>query len=579
MHTPDAHEDVDAVALPPCAPELLHELLHQLDKTVRLHQLYPSTNPTYLKTLDALRGAFRAVWVETDAVTLQVSETQFICGRDVVLDEPEKASDSLPWTLFKDGLRQLTLSAGFEEREVETLLDIIPKVRRSQDYEEDVLTLLWAADFEHLSYRYVDTVSSEGAPLDPSATPGRWPASTTVRGDTRDAVDAARKRALEARTALDRLLRAEKAPDEAALKERAEAMQHLRDGIAKQYATDLRVDVTDLLLDIFELQRDPAVRLEAARHLDTLMLLHLSSRSFDAMAHLLRESAVALERGPQMTGEARAAMRQLGARLSDPALLDPLLEWVESAEPRPKSASIAEVVARLEVPALAAMFHWMTDSRHHDLRQLYSAAGDRLAAADPAELVRLVGNDVEPVALEAMRRCGALKLDPSVMALVKQLGHTEESRRAAALAALIAIGTPRALAGVEKALGDASEVLRHTAIKALTVAVYRPVLARVTELVQGQSVREMENLERRALFELYGTLCGDVGVPWLRAQLVGTKGLFKRKTDSETRACSAAALGRINTPAAREVLHAAVEAEDPLVRQAVRAALARGSDA
>jgi hypothetical protein len=78
---------------PPCAPELVEDLLRQLDKTVRLHQLYPATNPTYLKTLDALRAAFRAVWSETDAITLQVTETQLSCGGAIVLDEPEVASD------------------------------------------------------------------------------------------------------------------------------------------------------------------------------------------------------------------------------------------------------------------------------------------------------------------------------------------------------------------------------------------------------------------------------------------------------------------------------------------------------
>ncbi len=580
MSTPDAHDAVDAVSPPPCAPELLQELLRQLDKTVRLHQLYPITNPTYLKTLEALRVAFRHVWDETGAVTLQVSETQLTCGREVVLDEPEKASDSLPWTLFKDGVRQVTLSRGFEEEEIEALLDIIPKVRRAQDWEEDVLTLLWAQDFSHLSYRYVDTVSSEGAPLDPSATPGRWPASTTVRGDTREAVEAARRRAEAARgSALERLLRADAAPDEAAAQARAEAMRHLRDGIAREYEADLRRDVTDVLLDIFELQRDPAVRAEVARQLDALMLLHLSSRSFEAMAHLLRESSLAVTRGHGMSDEARAAVVQFGSRLSDPALLDPLLEWVDTAELQPTSASVSEVLARLNPTALGAIFRWMAESRHHELRMLYAAASERLASTDPAELVKLVHAERDDVAFEAMRRCGAQRLDASVVALVKQLGHAEEPRRAAALAALIAIATPRALAGVERAMNDENTALRTTALRALASAAYRPVLARVTERVQSQEVREMDGHERRALFELYGALCGDTGVPWLSGQLIGAKGFFKRKSDPDTRACSAAALGRVNTPAARDVLRAAADTDEPLVRQAVRAALARGGDA
>ncbi|MDQ8154748.1 MAG: HEAT repeat domain-containing protein [Gemmatimonadota bacterium] len=574
----DGHDDVSTDA-PSCAPELIGELLRQLDKTVRLHQLYPVSNPTYIKALDALRVAFRAVWQETGAITLQVSETQFICGGAVVLDEPEKASDSLPWTLFKDGVRQLTLRRGFEDAEIDALLAIIPKVRRAQDWEEDVLTLLWAQDFEHLSYRFVDTVSSEGVPLDPSATPGRWPAVTAAFADPREAVEAARRRAAAGGAALEGVLRTAAAPDPEAARARAEAMRHLRDGIAREYAADLRRDVADLLIDILELQRDAAVRMEAVRHLDALLLLHLSARSFGALVQLLKESAAAAARAPAMTVEVRAAVGQLGARLSDPALLVPLLEWVDGADERPAATLVADLIARLDANALGPLLQWSAQSRHYDLRQLYIAGADRLADAAPAELAKLVGAPDDAVALEAMRRCAAHRQESAVVSLVRQLGHESEPRRAAALAALAAVNTPRALGGVERALGDASSAVRTSAMRILTTAVYRPVLTRVAEWVQSRDVRDMDGNERRALFELFGTLCGDSGLVWLSAQLDGPRGFFKRKSDPETRACAAAALGRVGSLAAREVLRRAADTDEPLVRQAVRAALARGGDA
>jgi HEAT repeat protein len=574
----DGHDDRVAAGLP-CAPELLQELLRQLDKTVRLHQLYPITNPTYLKTLDALRAAFRAVWEETGAFMLQVSETQFRCANVVVLDEPEKASDSLPWTLFKDGVRQVALSRGFEDDELEALLDIIPKVRRAQDADDDVLTLFWAQEFEHLTYRFIDTVSSEGAPLDASATPGRWPATTTtVRADPRAAIAAARQRAAQGRNSIDTMLRASSAPDAAAAAARAEAMRHLQQGVANEYSADLRRDITDVLLDIFELQRDNAVRLEIAGHLNALLLLFLSSRAFASLAHLLRESTIAVTRAAGVTDEVRRAVEQLSARLSDEALLEPLLEWVDAAADRPTPATVAELLARVDASALGAMFRWSAESRHHELRLLYAATAERLAETDPSQLVKLVNVEHESVALEAIRRCGAERVDGAVVALVRALGNDAEARRAAALAALANIGTPRALAGVERAMNDRSAAVRTAAVRVLTVGSHRPALPRVTEAVQSRDARAMDGNERRALFELFGTLCGEAGVPWLTSQLVGPKGFFKRKSDPETRACAAAALGRVNTASAREALRAAADAEDPLVRRAVRAALARGEE-
>jgi hypothetical protein len=130
---------------------------------------------------------------EAPGISLQVSDTEFTWCDVIVLSEPEKVSDSLPWTLFKDGVRELTLTRGFEGEVLDKLLKIIPLVRRAQDHEDDILTLLWEQEFVFLSYRFIDSSSGQGAPLDPSATPGRWPAVASV-SDPKEAVAEAKRR-------------------------------------------------------------------------------------------------------------------------------------------------------------------------------------------------------------------------------------------------------------------------------------------------------------------------------------------------------------------------------------------------
>jgi hypothetical protein len=575
---PTTGDETEGEGTPPCAPAIVADVLRQLDKTVRLHQLYPSTNPTYIKTLATLREMMMGLWQQAGSVTLAVTETQFQWYGTAVLDEPEKASDSLPWTLFKDGVRQVTLSPGFEGEELDALLDIIPRVRRAQDFENDVLTLLWEQDFEHLSYRFIDTVTSEGAPLDPSATPGRWPASATVRESPKSAVEAARQRAQAA--AAESLEAALRAPAAAAAvaDARAAAMAYLDEAVAAEYDANLRCDVCDALLDVLELQRDPVVREEVVRHLESVMLFVLAGKDFATIAHVLHESSLAVERGPAMPESVRNAVQHLGDKVSDPALLGPLLEALDTARDRPAPDEVGSFLDRLGGRALGVLLWWSSESRHLDLRALYAACAYRLAVAHPAELGRLVNAEQSEVALEAMRQCAVLELEAAVPALVRQLGHADEPRRAGALGALVAIGTHSAMAGVERALGDASIHVRTTAMKALTTAAYKGAFKRVEEWVKGRDVRDMDPNERRALFELYGTLCGEAGVEWLSSQLVGPTGFFKRKSDPETRACAAAALGRVGTPSARETLMAARTIDDPLIRRAVTRALTRGSE-
>ena len=76
-----------------------------------------------------------------------------------------------------------------------------------------------------------------------------------------------------------------------------------------------------------------------------------------------------------------------------------------------------------------------------------------------------------------------------------------------------------------------------------------------------------------AFFEAYGSLAGESGIATLEKLLVAKHGLLARKEDPETRACAAMALGKIRTPAARDVLQKVSQDKEALVRNAVNRAL------
>jgi HEAT repeat protein len=566
---------------PPFDSALVADLLRQLDKTVRAHQLYPSHNSQYIRTVENLRNAFRAVWKEATGISLQVSDTDFTWCDIAVLSEPEKVSDSLPWTLFKDGVREITLTRGFEGDELEKFLGIIPLVRRAQDHEDDILTLLWEQEFVFLTYRFIDTVSGHGAPLDPSATPGRWPAQASA-SDPREAVAAAKsRRAADRATAgssdeagrLDRALAAPAVPaNMAPAPASIVPTNYLSGEIEREYAADLRRDVVDVLLDIFELNEDEAVRGEVAGHLDAMMLNLLAGLQFGNVAHLLRESAVALDRttpSPAM----RASIDRLGDRVSDPAMLGPLLASVNESAAPPAIEEFADFVARLQPRALGTLFVWSAQAKHPAVRRTLAEAADRIAESNPEELVQLISSPDPVVAAEAVKRASASRSEAAVPALAKVLGLEDDRLRAAAVESLAEIATPRALFALERAVEDRNRGIRLTAIKSLTMASYKGALARVTDLVKSREIRDTDRTERLALFELYGTICGDAGVPVLDAMLNGPQGFFKRKSDPEVRSCAAMALSRIGTPGARKTLERCRDEKDPIVRRAVVRAL------
>ncbi len=594
--TPDATES----ATPPFSPTVVEELLRQFDKTARAHQLYLHNNPTYLKSLELLRSAFAAVWAEAESITLVVNESALIWCGVAVLQEAGKAGDSIPWTLYKDGVRELTLSRGFEGTEVEALLEIIPKARKATDHDDDLLMMLWEQEFSFLTYRYVDLRDEGGVALDPGATAGRWPATP---GETvTDASQLVREARAEREAAAGIGSGTGSGGDGAAGAAGAQGgsgnaplqqsptsggivnmedfdstlyfldageIQYLRGEAEREYAADLRSTVLDALLDIFELQTDRAIREEVASNLDTLTLHLLAGR------HLSGVSTVST-RARELPDDLRARLESLPDRLSDPATLAQLLQGMDEAPTLPPQEELTALFGQLRPAALGTLFAWLETSENSRLRPLLQAAAERLAASNTGELVKLIGDPNRAVALESIRRAAGLGSAAAVPALGRVLGEPDRELRLAAVGALVAIGTPGALQALDKSLEDTDRDVRVAVIKALTAKAHRASLPRVTTIVKSKAIREADRTERLALFELFGSICGDGGVPVLDELLNPKGGLFGRKEDPELRACAALALGRVGTPRANEALQRAMSEKDVVVRTAVNRALKGG---
>jgi len=139
--------------------------------------------------------------------------------------------------------------------------------------------------------------------------------------------------------------------------------------------------------------------------------------------------------------------------------------------------------------------------------------------------------------------------------------------------ALTTIGSPNAMRLLEKGVDDADRDVRIAAVKFLGQRGHRNAFPRIEAAVTGNKLRGADLTEKMAYFEAYGALAGASGIPVLEKLVAGKGGLLARKEDPETRACAAMALGRIRTPAAREVLQKVAQDKEPLVRNAVSRAL------
>ena len=549
---------------PPCSSTLVEEMLKVFIKAARAHQLYLHNNPTYLRALDLARAAFAPIWEVTDELVFDVTETELKWHGESVLEEPEKATDNIPWMMYKDGIRELRLLKEFERHELVPLLDILQRSRKVSPEEDDLLTMLWEQEFSYLRYRYIDMSTENATPIDKAGFRGGEAGAQALQ-ESAPPID----------STVSAVVNLEDFDSTLYFLEDSE-VEYLREEVRKEYAIDMRRNVVAMLLDTFEVQGDRGVREEIAALLDTLMLHILSSGEFKTAAFLLRETSQTAERAPAITPEQKDQLLRIRNRLSEPEVLAQILQSLDEASQLPDQEDLNELFDQLRVTALATVFAWVTKVQTPRLRVLLENSAARLAMANTAELVRLIGSTDRDVAREAVRRAGAVKATAAVAALAKLTTDPDVQMRLAAVQALGEIASPGAMQFLERTIEDTHRDVRVATTRAIAARAHRPALAKIEAAIKGKVTRDADLTEKMALFEAYGTLCGDAGINLLDGML-NARGLFGKKEDPELRACAAMALGRIGSEAAVATLRRAANEKEILVRNAVNRALRGGT--
>ena len=558
---------------------LIQELLRLFGKAARAHQLYLPNNPVYKAAQEALRAGFLPIWEQTEELVLSFTESEVKYAGETVLEERSKGSDSLPWTFYKDGVRELRLLRGFDDEELGKLLDILQRVRKASPDEDDLLTLLWQGDFSFLRYRYVDVMVDANVPMvEGGEALAGLEELAEGGGPTGQRIDPASYTGGDEEEEETRAGVISMADFDSTLYFLDEKeIEYLQTEVKREYESDLRQSVVALLLDILEQQPDSEIRLEVAEILDNFMLHMLTGSQFHNVGYLLREAMVASRRAVELQQPVHERLTTLSSRLSAPDALSQMLQSLDESETLPSLAELEELFEQLRPAALSTVFEWLGRLQTPKLRPLLEQAASRLAGQNTAELVKLIGSDNRAVALEAIRRAGALKTPAAVAPLAHVLAGADAELRVSAVQALTEIGTPGAMQALERGLDDADRDVRVATARSIQGRSYRAALPRLEVAVKGRGVRDADLSEKMAIFEAYGAMCGDGGVETLDGMLNG-KSLFGPRADAELRACAAMALGKVATPAAQAALQKAANEKDVVVRNAVSRAL-RGATA
>jgi len=545
----------------------VEDLMQVLVKGLRALQLYLPNNPIYQKAAENIRAAFEPVWEECAELNLLVTEAEFKWDEEVVLSQPDRA-DSIPWVLFKDGVRFLTLSPGIEDEEIVRLLDVIHRARGlTGESDDDLLTLLWEQDFQFVRYVTIELGEENVPPLDKS---------TTGLG----AAEEPDQEKFKEKVAED-AEQPEPSPSIVSMKDfdatlyflDDEELKYIESEIEREYNQDLRGSVLALVFDRLELQTFAAVRTELISILENFIPYLLGAGDFRSVAYILREIRVVLERAREMLPEHRKQLEQLPERLSNREAIGQLMQSIDEAVVHPTEEELTNLFGELRAEALESVLDWLPQLSNQRVKELLGTSARRLVQAFPEQVAKTLESDNESVLVEVLALISGLKLPTFVPALGNLLSRESIVIRSGAADALAAIGSPGAMKQLEKAVDDSDRDVRISAVRVLSEGGHRGALAKIAAAVEGKGLRNADLTEKKAFFQAYGTLVGIDGLATLRPMLK-SKGLLKRKEGPETRACAALALGKIGGEEARRLLSDAMKDEkEPLVRNAINGAL------
>lgn len=553
----------------------VNEFFTGLDKAVRARRLYASNNPAYQTFLTTLKTSTKRLWDGTYSLSCAVNENGFVWeGTTFAAGE---GRENIGFQFFKDGIRLLTFSPGFED-EIERFLDVLGRARQiDQTSADDMVTLLWEQEFQCLQYSYVDALA-EGTevPETPSIALEKIELTLIAEDSIAPVSSDPNTKPVSAEKNLPPVAQTITREDfsETLYFLEPHELEYLQAEVGKEMARDVKADVLNALFDRIE-DPVPKRQTEILRIIRQLLPAYLSSGDLHSASTILIELNTILQETEILGETQKREAQEIFAELSDPAVLNQLLKSLEDGAIDPSGDELAIFLRYLRPAALAPLIKATETTKVQTLQERLRGAIEGLAREHPEILTELVANKDEIVVTGAARLAGQIGLQASVPAIASLFAHPAVPVRKAAVEALVNIKTGAALDALQRALEDSDREVRIAAARGIGSLRYQPARARLHEVLQGKIVREADLTEKIAFFEAYGSVANAESVDMLDKMLNGKK-LFAKQSP-ELRACAAMALGRVGSPASRAALQRAADDGNPMVRNAVMKALRQES--
>lgn len=541
------------------------ETFRELEKLTKNIALYGKGHQSVARFRARLFDAVVALIGDAPQVDFQIGPYDFTMFEQSVYQNPNPERNFV-YRFYLDGVRHIILHGGVTRAELDRFVDVLlvdwddPAL-----FEDDAVTLLWQADFEHIQYVLIDNFDEDARegeerlytvagvveqvrsedPLPstagPPPLPGREgpPPPPSGRGGPRMRDRARPVRRVDLSAAglteddLARFVETPFAMDEAEF--------HTLERVIHTHGRETLEKFIEILFKVNLADDDGAVD-RAGRMVglfDRIADLLLDSGRLGELERLMRK--VRLLTGPrgQRLSENVRTIHRIFAHWSSPAFAERVLAPLAEAGDHRYTPSILAICALLEPTAIGPIARMAGVVRVDETRAaLYRLTG-RMLPGHERPVIDLL-RAVEPAHAHALVRlltAGDPKLRPSIARAA--MANPEPKVRFEGLSVLPLVDEPQVLDLMFAALDDPARMVRSKAIH-LIARITRPeVHRRVLACIDQKRFADFDLAEKRRYFAA-AALTGD---PRDRCvELFESGGLIRSRGQDELRHCAAVAL-------------------------------------
>ena len=553
-----------------------------LSKAARAHRLYASNNSTLQRMFDELDRSFQDLLAHEPRIIFQVRRTGFELDGTSVFTE-EHIEESLPFAFYRDGIRRIGFSQGLTRTELDGLLEATSQRLHYSGLGEDIVSLLWRLDLEHIDYVVVDTTLVSA---DPNA------GSSAESADYGQAADARLGGVLQALfgpggedAPVSMHLDAHDVPAKA-IADALERPDTMTPGLFPTSGLRFEARYARAISDEVVEEGENAVAIRGIEG----ALRALTAPMPEMEAEELGEALIRMLDTAILENQYSIAARIVQGMRHAPMPRERISAWMDQvvAEARIRHVGARFTAARTddeERARIFGFFRWcggwavqpllnlMPSISHAPTRRQIADLILEFGIFDIDLLMPLLGSDQAFVALEAVYILSRLNQDKS-LELLRQVRHHPLAPVRAALADF-AEGLPKEVASdvVANLLDDEDPRVRSSAARALAKHPSK------TNQLLLESASQKNRLEgttaevKKAMLEAYAEVAQDHAVPQLTRMLRDGDGLFATREQEDLAVASVWALARIRSVTAVEIIKRTCSSRNRRLKQAAREAL------